>query len=63
MGWIITIIVIIVILNIIAHASRSNRSSGDNDSTFLIDEQDPDNPMFEEMQEEFFDEFEDDLRN
>jgi hypothetical protein len=59
MGWIITIIVIIVILNIIAHATRSNESSDGKENTNVIDVQDQDNPMFEEIQEEFFDEFED----
>lgn len=62
MGWIIAIIVIIVILNIIALASKSDTPSNGEDINFVIDDQDPENPMFEEMQEEFLDELEDDKR-
>ncbi len=59
MGWIVVIIIIIIVLNGIARSGKGRASSGSKDNFFVIDDQDPDNPMFEEMQEEFFDEFED----
>jgi len=65
MGWIIGVIAVIVIVSLVRKAAGGAESqTGDSkqkteERTYFIDEQDPDNPMYEEMQEEFFDEFED----
>ena len=56
MGWLIFIGVLILVSAMISRFQEEDKSSGDE---YLIDEEDPDNPHYEEMQEEFFDEFED----
>ena len=56
MGWLTALVVLILISAVISRFREEDEPSG---NEFLIDDEDPDNPHYEEMQEEFFDEFED----
>ena len=59
MGWVIFIVVVIVIIAAaLGHHSPDEQEEDNISMTYLIDDQDPENPMHDEMQEEFFDEFE-----
>ncbi|MCF7943649.1 MAG: hypothetical protein K9L21_04390 [Spirochaetia bacterium] len=67
MGWILLILTIIIIIYAVLHSVK-NRDKRDSEASqnsldgisYELDSQDPDNPMFAEMQEELFDEYEDD---
>ncbi len=65
MIWVVVIIVFIIIVALVAKANPpdtdaflNERHKETQEKTYLFDDQDPENPMYEEMQEEFFDEFE-----
>jgi hypothetical protein len=66
MGWILLTFTIIIIYAVFH--SVNNRDNRDSEApensldgiSYEIDTQDPDNPLFAEMQEELFDEYEDD---
>ncbi|MCF7942042.1 MAG: hypothetical protein K9M84_10535 [Spirochaetia bacterium] len=60
MIWFIVIVAVIIIVRVIS----TSRAAAEQKHTreWTIDDQDPANPMYEEMQEEFFDEFGDDDR-
>ncbi len=66
MGWILLILTIIIIYAVFHSVKkRDTRDSEASESSldgisYEIDSQDPDNPLFAEMQEELFDEYEDD---
>ena len=57
MGWLLVIGLIVIVAALLS-GNKDTDAKEYQKRDYMIDEEDPNNPHYEEMQEEFFDEFE-----